>query len=441
MRRWVFVFWVAILSAFTLAPAGAATPAAETDAQFEKTGAEPEKADAQFEELAARIAGSEHLVGLAVAVVRDGEPTLIRTWGPRELGGTEPIDPQTVFRIASLSKGFATSLIAQLVAEGKLKLTAHAADYAPGFRLKDRRQLKAATLENVMSHRLGLPPHAYDNLLEANMPPSRILRRLGKVNMVCRVGDCYGYQNVAFNMLADVIEAADGRPIGEAMAARLFKPLGMETASLDAEGLRRTGNWARPHRRRKGKSWRLSSVRPNWYRLPAAAGVNASITDMTRWLAAQMGHAPEVLSPEMLSTLHEPRVQTPSQRRRWRYFLEFTSAHYGLGWRVYNYRGETVVSHTGSVDGYASQMTFLPSRNAGIVLLANSKSQSFYSLMPIWLNLELGLPPFPEQEISEKAEEEPAAPAGETLKPLSGSGQGGPGEHGQEPPAAASFSQ
>ena len=376
MRRIISAFWVAVVVAGGPAPAGAAASAAETDAKFEKQAAE--------------IAASDDIVGLALAVVRDGEPVLLKTYGPREVGGVEPVDPHTIFRIASLSKAFATGVVAQLVSEGNLKLTTLAVGFAPEFRLKDQRQLAAVTIEHVMSHRLGLPPNAYDNLLEANMSPDRILRRFGKVDPICPVGQCYAYQNVAFNIVAKVIEAADGRPIDKAMAERIFKPLHMETASIGPEGLRRTGNWARPHRRRRGKPWHLTPVKKVYYRLPAAAGVNASITDMAQWLSAQMGNAPEVLSPEMLSMLHKPRVETPSQVRRIGQVLNVESAQYGLGWRIYEYKGKTVVSHTGSVDGYSAQITFLPDRKAGLVLLCNSRSRTFYKIMPIWLNLELG---------------------------------------------------
>lgn len=377
MRRGIFAFWLAVLTALHAAPAFAAPSAARKDAIFARQ--------------AEAIAEGEHIVGLAVAVVRDGKPVLIRAFGPLELDGTEPVDPHTIFRMGSLSKGFTASLVAQLVAEGKLELDARAAPYAPDFRLKNRRQLDRVTLENVMSHRLGLPPNAYDNLLEDGLQPGSILQRLGEVDPVCRVGDCYAYQNVAFNILGNVVESADGRPLGQAMAARLFRPLGMETASVGPEGLRSTGNWARPHRRRKGESWRMVQVRPNWYRLPAAAGVNASITDMARWLAAQMGYAPEVLSPEMLAMLHQPRVDTPAQARRIKDYLTVDSARYGLGWRIYQYHGETVIAHTGSVDGYSAEIAFLPARKAGIVALTNSRSAAFYTVMPLWLNRELGI--------------------------------------------------
>ncbi|MCK5746094.1 MAG: beta-lactamase family protein, partial [Oricola sp.] len=74
---------------------------------------------------------SGDFVGLAVAVVRDGETKFLKTYGVTEIGGDQPITPNTRFRIASLSKGFASSLAGLAVSEGKLSLDAPAIDFAP----------------------------------------------------------------------------------------------------------------------------------------------------------------------------------------------------------------------------------------------------------------------------------------------------------------------
>ncbi len=344
-----------------------------------------------FEEDVAAIAASEHVIGMALAIVRGGKTERVVTHGPRVMGGRDPVDPDTVFRIASLSKGFAGTLVAQLVAEQRLSLDAPASGFNPAFRLKDRSQLTAATLETVLTHQLGLPPYAYDNLLEANVAPKTILTRLGTVDMICGVGECHAYQNVAFNIAADAVEAADRRPYTRAMEARVFAPLGMRHASMTADGLQATGNWAQSHRRRKKTDpWRIEPVKEAYYRLPAAAGVNASITDMTQWLAAQLGHRPEVLSPEVLALLHTPRVDTPGQVHRIAKSLTVEKAEYGLGWRIYDYQGVRVVTHSGSVQGYGATIAFLPTRDVGMVMLTNSRSKAFWDILTVWLETEIG---------------------------------------------------
>ena len=344
---------------------------------------------ATFESHVEAVAATDDIVGLAVAIVRDGDIVFQKSYGEKSVGGGDAIDHDTVFRIASLSKAFAATAAAQLATEGKLSLDDPATKYAPALRLK--RQSQAPTLEHVLSHRLGLPPYAYDNLLEAGIAPETILRRLGEVDPICRVGQCYGYQNVAFNTIADAISTAEGRPYEAVLDERVFAPLSLPHASVGMDGLTATENWAQSHRRRRGQSWRIEPVKQPYYDVPAAGGVNASITDMALWLQALTDDASTVVSPEVRTLLFSPRVATPGEIRRNRQMKRINSAHYGLGWRIYDYAGETVINHSGGVEGYSAQIAFLPERDVGIVLLTNSNSKPFWGILPTFLDLELGL--------------------------------------------------
>lgn len=346
--------------------------------------------DDEFRSLLSEAAQSDDIVGLAVAVVRNGEVTFSETYGYRELEGDDPVDRSTVFRIASLSKGFAASAAGQLIADGKLSLSAGVSDYVPELRLKNGNQLKALTLENVLSHRTSLPPYAYDNLLEAGVAPAEILGEFRKVDPICPVGQCYSYQNVAFDTISRVIEQTDGRAYSDVVEEEFFNKLDMGRASFGLENLKQDDNWARPHRRRRGQAWRVGDVKEAYYRVPAAGGVNASIVDMAEWLKAQMGYAPDVISPQILEMTHTERVRTPAEIRRLSSVMKLDAAHYGLGWRIYEYAGTRVVKHSGSVDGgYGAQIAFLPDRGVGIVLLTNSRSRQFWEILPAFLDAEL----------------------------------------------------
>jgi len=346
--------------------------------------------DAEFERRMAALAAGDDLVGLAVGVVRGGNVSMLETYGVRATGTQDPIGPQTRFRIASLSKGFAASLAAKLIEENKLSLDDKAVRFAPAFKLKSKAQADTVTLEYVLSHRLGLPPYAYDNLLEANIAPTTILSRFSEVKPICKIGQCYAYQNVGFNMIADAIEGSGGQSYEAAISDRLFIPLGLDGASVSMAGLKKNEDWARSHRRRRGASWRVVDVKQAYYNVPAAGGVNATITDMTAWLSAQMGHVPDVLSVNALTLMHTPRVSTPAEKRRLRQMPRVKTADYGLGWRIYDYAGETVVTHAGSVEGYSAQIAFLPRRDVGLVILTNSRSKEFWSILPTFLDIELG---------------------------------------------------
>ncbi len=348
---------------------------------------------ASFEKLIADIGNSDTMVGFAVAVVRDGEVDFIQTYGTREAGGVDMITPQTTFRVASLSKAFAATVAVQLDLEGKLSLDDLIVSSNPAFRLKSQAEADSATLSHALSHRLSLPPYAYDNLLESGVSPNKIISEMKRVDPICKVGSCYAYQNVGFNMIAPAIEVADKQAYSDSVRKRLFEPLQMSGASFTKSSLTSSGNWARSYRRRPGKSWKLVTVKQPYYDVPAAGGINANIGDMAKWLAAQMGSAPQVVSDNVLARLHSPDTKTRSELRRIKHMGRVTQAHYGLGWRIYQYAGHKVVNHSGSVEGYAAQIAFLPAKNVGLVMLTNSKTKKFWRILPRFLDQELGLSP------------------------------------------------
>ena len=120
-------------------------------------------------------------------------------------------------------------------------------------------------------------------------------------------------------------------------------------------------------------------VESNYYRFTPAAGVNASITDMTIYLQALLGEFPTVVPPELVAHITEPRVRTTREiyRRGWRRYLN--NAHYGLGWRVYDFNGHTLNYHGGWVKGYRADVSFDPKAKAGYVMLMNAESNMINS--------------------------------------------------------------
>jgi len=354
-------------------------------------------------------------VGLCVAVVHDGDVRFLRAYGETEAGSGQPVDPDTVFRIASLSKGFASSLVGLAVAEDKLSLSAPVSGFAPQLALP-RGGEKSLTLSDILSHRTGLPPNAYDNMLEAGILPEAILPEYRKVKPTCPVSSCYAYQNIPYDLSGRALASAYDAPFSDLVEDRLFNPLGMKTASYGLDGLTRTGNWARPHTRKRradpslpAHPWTRIEVKLPYYATPAAGGVNASIRDMAQWLNAQLGNVPEVLPPEVLDLIHAPQVSTPTETRRMREAMpDLRSSHYGYGWRVYDYAGQTVVAHGGTVDGYSAQIMFAPDLDLGIVVLSNSRSKRLWKIAPMFLDLSLGLPPKDWMELEDAA----AAPTG-----------------------------
>lgn len=331
------------------------------------------------------------VAGLATAVVYNDKVVFERTVGYADATTRQPVTPHTVFRLASLSKAFATALTGLLVDNGKLSWDTKLVDVLPYFKLKNMQAADKATVGDILGQRLGLPRNTYDNMLEDDIPYEELVRKLDEVKLVCGVGQCYGYQNVAFGMIGDVIFARTGDFFYHLVEKRLFYPLGMHTASYGLAALKSSKSWARPHHASR-HGWIPFEPNETYYRVAPAAGVNASLRDMEKWLIAQMGGRPDVLSKALLNVLHTPGINTPSElyATPWRR-ARLTAAHYALGWRVYTYAGETLIYHAGAVAGYRTMIGFFPKYHVGVVTMWNSSGPIPGGLMPMVFDDLLGL--------------------------------------------------
>ncbi len=345
----------------------------------------------QIEAMAQAIVADQTVPGLSLAIVHKGRVISARGYGITDVSAAEPVDGHTVFRLASLSKGFAGTLAGMLVNDGVIRWDSRIAEYRPDFRLADANGGQTLTVADVLSHRVGVSSNAFDRDLEAYVDYPTLTRRLANAPVKCAPGSCYAYQNVAFSLVGDVVFAATGNFYGLEVQRRIFKPLGMNDASVGLEGIQASARWARPHVRGRG-SWVSVTPKSTYYQVLPAAGVNASATDMAQWLIAQTGYRPDVLPAPLLETLHRPLVDTPSETRASAWRRErLGAAGYGLGWRVYNYAGNDLVFHGGAVQGYRGAVAMLPDRDFGIALMWNSESSLPSALVPTILDRALGI--------------------------------------------------
>jgi len=315
--------------------------------------------------------------GAAFAIVSRDRILQIATTGHTTAAREQAINEQTIFRLASVSKPFAAELVGLLVEDGALSWEDPINHHVPGFKINgDVSQIR---VRHVLGQSTGLMPHAYDNLLEDGKSMENIWRRMSDLSYICDPGKCYGYQNSIFSLVEPMVKNATQMDYATLINERIFKPLDMSTASTGFDAFVNNPNHARPHARRGGR-WKTVPVQPNYYRAAPAAGVNASILDMGKWLQAQLGSRPEILSPELIGQLSTPGVKTRREmyRKQWKTMLD--DAHYGLGWRVYQLGDEQLVYHGGWVSGFRADVAFSLEHNIGIVVLLNAESSGISEL-------------------------------------------------------------
>ncbi len=375
-----------------LRPAASAPtpPPPRVDAQAIARDTAPVVAD--FAHWVGNLEQAGQVAGLAVAVVKDDKVLYERGIGYADWTSREPVTATTVFRLASLSKAFATTLTGLLVEDGMLSWGTRVSGVLPTFALADLDGSRKLTVRDILSHRVGLPHNTFDRQIEQDEPYPLLVQRLRDVPLTCSVGDCYGYQNIAFSLIGDVTYATTGDFFHHLVEKRLFHPLGMTTATYGRDALEGSPVWARPHRR-AGKAWKSFLPNETYYHMPPAAGANASLRDMEQWLVAQMGGRPDVLPASLLAELQAPLVRTPKDvtSTPWRRG-RLLDASYALGWRVFDYGGEPLVFHAGAVQGYRAVIGFLPRHRLGLVMLWNCESAAPHGLLPMLFDRYLGLP-------------------------------------------------
>ena len=314
---------------------------------------------------------SKGIPGAALSIVSINNSDYIHTMGVTKTRNGQKVNKHTRFRLASVSKTFAGSLSAKLAANGLLELDKPVSEYITDF--KGTVYQDDLKVFHLLSHSSGLVPNAYDNLIESRMDYPGIVEKLLSVKPICKPGECYGYQNVMFSLIGDVILQSTDTSYKQWLKEAIFEPLKMSDASLGFESMTNDKNYALPHVRGK-KRWYSAKLKKNYYKVSPAAGVNASASDMAIWLKAQLGQYPDVLSLDTLAKQTRPYTNTKKEmyRRVWKKHLN--EAYYGLGWRVYNYADETLYYHSGWVQGYRSDLVVFPHLNIGFSLIVNAET-------------------------------------------------------------------
>ena len=321
--------------------------------------------------------------GAALTIVAKDEVVRTYTWGVRDVELQDLVNDDTVFRIASMSKTFAGTAIGMLVEESLLDLDRTVESFFPGMRLGNGYSHNTITVRHVASQSTGLMPHAYSNLLDDGLRFENIKMKVHQIPAVCKPGVCYGYQNVVFSLLQDIVETTSTMPYSNFLRGNIFEPLGMRDSSVGLEAFLDGDNVSRPHRLVQGR-WRTTSTNSAYYSVAAAAGVNATINDMGVWVRAHLGAFPEVLSRAMLEEIHVPVVES-STRNYFNRWEGMESAYYGTGWRVFDMFGTRVIHHGGGVRGFRSEMALIPKENIGMVLMINAESNIMNEVVPLFV--------------------------------------------------------
>ena len=157
-----------------------------------------------------RASDEKKIPGAALAIVSREEIIYLQTWGLRNNKQSELVGPESVFRIASMSKTFAGTSAAMIVDRDLISWDAKLIDIFPSLSLGNRTSSRNITFKHVVSQSTGLMPHSYSNMLDDGVVYEKIKQKFHEIPTVCAPGKCYGYQNVVFSLIGDIVQRSTG---------------------------------------------------------------------------------------------------------------------------------------------------------------------------------------------------------------------------------------
>ena len=325
-------------------------------------------------------------IGAAVVVIYKNQIAFLKCFGVRKKGGNDPVNKNTIFRLASVSKTISGVLAGIMDNENIINLDDHIVDYIPWFRLKDPQSTKDLKVRNILSHTSGLIPHAYDNLVEEHVPLAKILTQLSNVDISAPPGQIYSYQNVMFSIYDTISAIKTSEHFGNLINEKVFEPFHMTDASTGFEAFKQSQNKAYPH---YGSNRRFRTLRLNnrYYSTMPAAGINASISDLAHFMLTLLDTSSTVVNNNIRDLVFSPQIVTPLNRSYFKNWDHVKSKQYAIGWRMVNYKNRYVAYHGGYLQGYRAEIAVCFDENVGVAFLSNSPNTMGTKTVPEFLDL------------------------------------------------------
>lgn len=320
-------------------------------------------------ELAAASMDQDLIPGLSIGIVRGDVLDGYFSFGTQTLGEDKQPTPQTISRVASITKTFTGTAILQLRDLGQLELDDPLLVHMPDFTVANALQgtLEDVTIRRLMTHYSGLrTEHPLTDWNAPSFPTSgELLGGLADIDVVIPQDSQWKYSNLAVGLLGQIVEQISGVPYEQYVYEEITEPLGLANTRFDLDSdqveLKATGY---SHPLPGSDEMRLAPY-ASLRGISAAGQLHSNVEDLAKWMSFQFSsgranHSSKVLSSSTLAEMHRPV-----------YMSSDWSNGQALSWRM-NRRDDLVLhNHGGGIQGYASNMVFSVKAQTGVIVLAN----------------------------------------------------------------------
>jgi CubicO group peptidase (beta-lactamase class C family) len=372
---------IRLLLAIVLAAAASSVPASQSAFPVPDRRAKLESAFGDIDRLFADFIKTAHVPGAAWGVIIDGELAHSGAAGVRDILSNTPVDVDTVFRIASMTKSFTAMAILKLRDEGKLSLDDPAERYVS--ELKTLRYPTSdsprITIRHLLTHSEGFPednPWGDQQLSETEESFTRMLRE--GIPFSTAPGTAYEYSNYGFAILGRIVSAVSRQSYDDYVTKNILQPLGMTSTTLHADRVPK-GRLAVGYRW-EDERWKEEPALPHGS-FGSMGGMLTTIRDLSRYVALFLDAWPPRDGPERgpLRRASLREMQQPWRPSTTRVVLDksavsahLTAGSYGYGLsNTQTCQFRSAIAHGGGLPGYGSLMRWLPDYGVGIIAFGN----------------------------------------------------------------------
>jgi len=339
--------------------------------------------------------------GAAVLVLRGDEIIFDKGYGLADLESGTPIDGNTSFCIASISKQFTAVAILQLAEQGKLSLEDNMKKYFPQYKADFYERIK---IKHLLSHSSGIPDarDRSDKQRSIFADEAYVMQYLPDLNFLnFEPGTEYEYINPTFLMLGAIVEKVSGISFVDYVNENIFAPAGMEhSLYFEADKEHLIPNMAHGYRfedvddlsegnsENEGeieskKEWREYDYgEETFFATKADGGLYTSTHEFVIWEKALRSHT--VLGEELQNAAHTPQIKISGSK--YSNYQNRPNTWYGYGWFIEPATDSTTLKiyHTGSNGGFKSIAARYPEEEILILLFSNREDlDSYATIQPI----------------------------------------------------------
>ncbi|MEV6302307.1 serine hydrolase domain-containing protein [Actinoplanes sp. NPDC051861] len=292
----------------------------------------------------------------------------VRGFGVTSLDDPQPVDGDTVFRVASTSKPFTGTAIMRLVERGRIDLDRTVRSYLPDFRTADAAASARVTVRQILNHSAGFLGDFFLDTGQDDDALARYVAEMSRLPQLFPRGKAYSYNNAALSLAGRLIEVVTGTTYERAVHNLITGPLGQRHSAFSLDELPGV-RWAVPHLPNAAQT-EIVPVPEAWAMPRAinpAGGLISSARDQLRWARYHLGDGRPLLRPRSL------RAMQSNPGPGGTLYVELDG--FGVTWMLRpTAEGPKVVQHGGDWAGQHSGFLMVPEKDFALTVLTNSET-------------------------------------------------------------------